>query len=83
MGQIITVIFRKPVVLLLMAVFMGENFVATIFLTWTPTFLVEKFHFDLAKAALWATAFINLAGAGYPRRRSRLPDYATAETART
>lgn len=61
--QTAAVIFRKPVVLLLMIVFLGANFVATIFLTWTPTFLVEKFHFDLAKAALWATAFINLAGA--------------------
>ena len=36
----------------LMAVFLLANFVATIFLTWTPTFLVEKFHFKLTAAGL-------------------------------
>jgi MFS family permease len=56
-------IFRRPSVLLLMATFMGANFVATIFLTWTPTFLVEKFHFKLAAAGLSGSAFIHLASA--------------------
>jgi MFS family permease len=56
-------IFRQPMVLLLMAAFVAANAVAAIFLTWTPTFLVEKYHFDLAKAALWATVFINLPSA--------------------
>jgi MFS family permease len=56
-------VFRRPSVLLLMATFMGANFVATIFLTWTPTFLVEKFHFKLAAAGLSGSAFIHLASA--------------------
>ena len=42
--------FQSPVVPLLMLAFVGANFVATIFLTWTPTFLVEKFGFRLASA---------------------------------
>jgi MFS family permease len=57
------VLFRKPTVLLLLAAFLGANFVATIFLTWTPTFLVEKFHFELAAAGLSGSAFIHLASA--------------------
>jgi len=56
-------IFRTPTVLLLMAVFAGANFVATIFLTWTPTFLVEKFGFKLTAAGLSGSVFINLASA--------------------
>lgn len=57
------VIFRTPVVPLLMLAFLCANFVATIFLTWTPTFLVEKFHFKLASAGLSGTVFIHLASA--------------------
>jgi MFS family permease len=56
-------IFRTPVVPLLMLGFVGANFVATIFLTWTPTFLVEKFHFKLTSAGLSGTVFIHLASA--------------------
>ena len=41
-------IFRTPTAFILLSAFMGANFVAAIFLTWTPTFLVEKFHFDHA-----------------------------------
>jgi MFS family permease len=54
-------IFRTPTVLLLMTVFVGANFVATIFLTWTPTFLVEKFGFKLTAAGLSGSVFIHLA----------------------
>jgi MFS family permease len=57
------VIFRSPVVPLLMLAFVGANFVATIFLTWAPTFLVEKFGFKLAAAGLSGTVFIHLASA--------------------
>src|SRR3989442_3100454 len=46
-----------------MLAFVGANFVATIFLTWTPTFLVEKFHFKLTSAGLSGTVFIHLASA--------------------
>ncbi len=56
-------IFRRPSALLLMAGFLGANFVATIFLTWTPTFLVEKFGFKLTAAGLSGSVFIHLASA--------------------
>lgn len=56
-------ILSKPVALVLMAVFLGANFVATIFLTWTPTFLVEKFGFKLTSAGLSGSVFIHLASA--------------------
>jgi MFS family permease len=56
-------IFRAPMVVMLMLVFMAANFVATIFLTWTPTFLVEKFHFRLTTAGFSAAVFIHLASA--------------------
>lgn len=63
-GETLRVVFRSPVVPLLMLAFVGANFVATIFLTWTPTFLVEKFGFRLASAGLSGTVFIHLASAG-------------------
>ena len=42
---------------------MAANFVAAIFLIWTPTFLVEKFHFKLTAAGLSGSVFINVASA--------------------
>lgn len=56
-------IFRQPAVMLLMLAFLGANAVATMFLIWTPTFLVEKFHYELATAALYGTVFIHLSSA--------------------
>ncbi len=56
-------IFRTPSAVLIMTAFVGANFVATIFLTWTPTFLVEKFGFKLTTAGLSGTVFIHLASA--------------------
>ena len=56
-------ILRRPSALLLMGAFLGANFVATIFLTWTPTFLVEKFNFRLTAAGLSGSVFIHLASA--------------------
>ena len=61
--ETLRVIFRSPAVALLMLAFVGANFVATIFLTWTPTFLVEKFGFRLSSAGLSGTVFIHLASA--------------------
>jgi MFS family permease len=61
--EIATAIFRQPGALLLLFAFMGANFVAAIFLTWTPTFLVEKFGFKLAAAGLSGSIFIHLASA--------------------
>ena len=63
LGETLRVVFRSPAVPLLMLAFVGANFVATIFLTWTPTFLVEKFGFRLASAGLSGTVFIHLASA--------------------
>ena len=62
-GETLRVIFRTPAVPLLMLAFVGANLVAMIFLTWTPTFLVEKFHFKLTSAGLSGTVFINSASA--------------------
>jgi MFS family permease len=56
-------VFGNPVTLLLMLGFLCANFVATIFLAWTPTFLVEKFGYSLGTAGLTGTLFIHLASA--------------------
>lgn len=56
-------VFGRPAAVLLMLAFLGANFVATIFLTWTPTFLVEKFGYSLGAAGLNGTLFIHLASA--------------------
>lgn len=61
--EVLWEIFRTPTALLLMMTFVCANFVATIFLSWTPTFLVEKFHFNLAAAGLNGTVYIHLASA--------------------
>ncbi|MEI6367371.1 MAG: MFS transporter [Planctomycetota bacterium] len=62
-GDTLRLVLGKPAVVLLMLAFLGANFVATIFLTWTPTFLVEKFNYSLGAAGLNATLFIHLASA--------------------
>src|SRR6185436_9592123 len=62
-GEAWAEIFFTPAALLIMAAFVAANFVATIFLTWTPTFLVEKFGFRLTTAGLSGTVFIHLASA--------------------
>lgn len=54
-------IFGNRPALLIAGAFICANFVATIFLTWTPTFLVEKFHFRLTTAGLSGAVFIHLA----------------------
>ncbi len=62
-GEVLRAIFRTPTALVLLVVFIRANFVATIFLTWTPTFLVEKFQFKLTSAGLTGSVFIHLASA--------------------
>jgi MFS family permease len=54
-------VFRNRIVILLIAVFIGANFVAMIFLTWMPTFLYDKFHLSLSMAGLNATVYLQLA----------------------
>jgi MFS family permease len=56
-------VLSRPTAWVLMLVFVLANFVATIFLTWTPTFLVNKFNFKLAAAGLSGAAFIQIASA--------------------
>jgi MFS family permease len=57
------VLLRNPAALLLMSAFLCANFVAVIFLTWTPSFLVNKFHYSLGSAGLSGTLYIHLASA--------------------
>ena len=61
--ELLVAVFHHPAAALLMLAFFGANFVAMVFLTWTPTFLVEKFNFGLARAGLYATLFIQLSSA--------------------
>jgi MFS family permease len=62
-GETAREIFRKPTVLLLMLGFVLANFVANVFLIWTPTFLVDKFHYRLTAAGLGGSVFIHAASA--------------------
>jgi len=59
--QRIARVLQNPMALLLIAVFIGANFVAVVFLTWMPTFLYDKFHMSLSMAGLNATVYIQLA----------------------
>jgi MFS family permease len=61
--ETLKIILSSPVALFLMGAFVCANFVAFIFLTWTPTFLYEKFHYSLGAAGLTGAVFINLASA--------------------
>jgi MFS family permease len=56
-------VFKTPTAIFVMGAFMCANFVATIFLMWTPTFLVDKFQFKLTAAGLSGSIFIHLASA--------------------
>lgn len=62
-GETLKIIFSTPAAIFLMAAFLCANFVAFIFLTWTPTFLYDKFHYSLGAAGLTGAVFINLASA--------------------
>ncbi len=54
-------IFRTPMVLVLMTVFVGANFVAMIFLTWMPSFLYRKFSMSLSMSGFSGTAYLQVA----------------------
>jgi ABC-type spermidine/putrescine transport system permease subunit II len=56
-------IFRTPTAAALLLVFAGANAIASVFLFWTPMFLKEKFHFELAAAGLSGAVYIHLASA--------------------
>ena len=55
----------NPAAALLLAVFVGANFVAATFLTWLPLYIFEKFELDLADSSLISTVWplASLAGA--------------------
>jgi len=62
-AETVGVILRTPAAMLLMTGFLCANFVAVMFLTWTPTYLVEKFHYAIGAAGLTGTLYIHLASA--------------------
>ncbi len=59
--QVLREILGNRMVLLLIAIFMGANFVAVVFLTWLPTFLYQKFHMSLSMAGLNASLYLQAA----------------------
>ena len=50
-----------PMVSILMAVFVGANFVAAIVLTWMPSFVYRKFGMSLTAAGFSSTAYLQVA----------------------
>ncbi len=57
----IVAIFAHPMARVLVLVFVGANFVASIFLTWMPTFLKRQFGMSLSMAGLSGTIYQQLA----------------------
>jgi len=57
----IATILKTPMVLILIAVFIGANFVASIVLTWMPSFLNRKFGMSLAAAGFSSTFYLQIA----------------------
>lgn len=51
------IFFRKPTAILLTLAFSGMIFVNVSFLTWMPTFLVEKYNFSLVRAGFDSTFY--------------------------
>lgn len=54
-------ILGSPLVLRLMLVFIGANFVTMIFLVWFPSFLFRTFHMSLAMSGVSATVYLQMA----------------------
>jgi MFS family permease len=54
-------ILATPMVLVLIAVFVGANFIAAILLSWLPSFLHEKFTMSLTLSGLNATLWLQVA----------------------
>ena len=59
-GTLISLLRNQPAWTLAL-VFIAANFVAAIFLSWTPAFLYEKFHMSLTLAGFSGTAWLQLA----------------------
>jgi len=60
-GQSLRGVFGHPMVPVLITVFVGANFVASVFLTWLPSFLVRKFAMNLSMAGFSSTAYLQIA----------------------
>jgi MFS family permease len=54
----IVALLGNPHALVLSAVFIGANFVAAIFLSWTPQYLYQKFHMSLTLAGFNGSAWL-------------------------
>jgi MFS family permease len=54
-------ILASPLVVRLILVFIGANFVAMIFMAWLPSFLFDKFHMSLSMAGVNATVYLQAA----------------------
>lgn len=54
-------VLRTPMVRVLIAVFVGANFVAMIFLTWMPTYLKRTFQMSLSMSGVSATVYLQIA----------------------
>ncbi len=61
LGAALAGIFESRMVPVLIAVFVGANFVAMIFLTWMPSFLYRKFGMSLSMAGLNGTVYLQIA----------------------
>jgi MFS family permease len=61
LSEILRGAFQSRMVPVLIITFMGANFVASIFLSWMPSFLYTKFHMSLSLAGFSATAYQQLA----------------------
>jgi MFS family permease len=57
----VATVLKTPMVLILIAVFVGANFVASIVLTWMPSFLNRKFGMSLAAAGFSSTFYLQIA----------------------
>jgi MFS family permease len=60
-GQSLRGVFAHPMAPVLIGVFVGANFVASVFLTWLPSFLVRKFAMNLSMAGFSSTAYLQIA----------------------
>jgi MFS family permease len=61
LGQMLREILGSALVLRLIFVFMGANFVAMIFLVWFPSFLFRTFHMSLSMSGVNSTVYLQLA----------------------
>lgn len=57
----IRAVLSNRMAMLLVLAFIGANFVASVFLTWMPTFLHQKFHMSLSLSGLNSTVYIQIA----------------------